>query len=314
MPLPPSSSGKAQEKNPNAPILATRSARNSCFASSCSRVGAMSSAANRWAVSWISRCSSESSKFMVASILCKRASFEHNEQGLILDSVPDLDLDFLHRASAGRIHVVFHLQRLDDHEFIVFLDLGTGFDQHGQDFSRQRSQNICHSYPLSIGLRCVAKILSRVAAQCCRAGDQGGVRRASGQHKLAQTAGLEFDRDQRPAAIIVSSYQFTGKGAVPGTFCSVQAPDGQLANGYGAALWNREAGPMCASERKTTWSSAQAHGLAVLTRFHFDPLAKSSKGRTVRLAFRVDEVIGTIAQVSMLYDVDEQARFKFFFH
>ena len=31
-------------------------------------------------------------------------------------------------------------------EFIVLLDLGTGFDQHGQDFSRQRSQNFCHSY------------------------------------------------------------------------------------------------------------------------------------------------------------------------
>src|SRR6185369_2373247 len=62
------------------------------------------------------------------------------------------------------------------------------------------------------------------------------------------------------------------------------------------------------------WSSTQAHGLAILPRFHFDPVAKSSKGRTIGLAFRVDEVIGTIAQIGILYDLDEQAFFKFFFH
>src|SRR5512140_2920383 len=171
MPLPPSSSGSAQENMPSSPILATRSARNSCFASSCSSVGALSSAANRRAVSWISCCCSESSKFIVASILCQQGSFEHEDQGPIVDTVADLHLDFLHRAATGRIHVVFHLQRLNDDELIVFFDFGTGFDQYGQDFPRQRSQNICHSYPLSIELRWYCRnVLSNVAAPCCRAG------------------------------------------------------------------------------------------------------------------------------------------------
>ena len=55
MPLPPSASGTAQEKNPRRPIFATRSARNSCLRSSSSSVGAICSAAKRRAVSWISR-------------------------------------------------------------------------------------------------------------------------------------------------------------------------------------------------------------------------------------------------------------------
>ena len=58
IPLPPSSSGSAHEKNPSSPILATRSARNSCRLSSSANVGAISSAANRRAVSRIISCSS----------------------------------------------------------------------------------------------------------------------------------------------------------------------------------------------------------------------------------------------------------------
>src|SRR5476649_1086015 len=167
MPLPPSSSGSPQEKKPSPPILATRSARNSCFASSCSSVGAISSAANRRAVSWISRCSSLSSKFIFASLLsivC-RWSFEHEEQVLILDTVTNFHLDFLHRAAAGRVHHVLHLQRFDYHEFVIFLDLGTGFDQHGQDFSHQPSQNMCPSYSLLdwVHLRFANKNTSRAA-------------------------------------------------------------------------------------------------------------------------------------------------------
>src|SRR5476649_1524970 len=154
MPLPPSSSGNPQEKKPSAPILVTRSARNSCFASSCSSVGAISSAANRRAVSWISRCSSVSSKFIFSSLvsIACRWSFEHEDQVLVLDTVTDFHFNFLHRAATGRVHGVLHLQRFDDDEFIIFLDLGTGFDQHGQDFSRQRSQNICHSFSLLDGV------------------------------------------------------------------------------------------------------------------------------------------------------------------
>src|SRR3990167_8394908 len=150
MPLPPSSSGRAHEKKPSSPILATRSARNSCFASSASSVGAISSAANRRAVSWISCCSSVNSKFIPASFLCIpcRSSFEHDEDVPILDTVALFYLDLLDRAATGRIHGVFHLQCLDDEDFVVFVDLRTHFDEHVPHFSRQRSQNFSHGFSL----------------------------------------------------------------------------------------------------------------------------------------------------------------------
>src|SRR3989304_3736370 len=102
MPLPPSASGTAQEKNPRPPIFATRSARNSCLRSSSSSVGAICSAAKRRAVSWIRRCSSVRSKSM---------SFDHEEDRILVDLVPFLAADFLDRAAAGGIHQVIHLQR-----------------------------------------------------------------------------------------------------------------------------------------------------------------------------------------------------------
>src|SRR5574342_62693 len=124
MPLPPSSSGNAQEKKPSPPIFATRSARNSCLRSSSSSVGAISSAAKRRAVSWISVCSDVSSKFM---------SVDHDEERVFFDLVALLDLDLLHRAAARRAHRVFHLQSLDDDQLVVLLDLRADLDQHRPD-------------------------------------------------------------------------------------------------------------------------------------------------------------------------------------
>ncbi len=74
IPLPPYSSGSAQEKNPSSPIFTTRSARNSwCFSSSAT-VGAISSFAKRRAVSCASRCSSVRSKNMMPSLGSDRRS------------------------------------------------------------------------------------------------------------------------------------------------------------------------------------------------------------------------------------------------
>src|SRR3972149_826431 len=145
MPLPPSSSGTAHEKKPSSPILATRSIRNSCFASSSSGVGAIPSAANRRAVSWISRCSSVKSKFIVASFP-SRTSLEHDEDVLILDAVALLHLDFLDGAARGGIYGIFHLQRLDDEDFVVFLYLRTHFDEHLPHLSRQRRHNFSKGF------------------------------------------------------------------------------------------------------------------------------------------------------------------------
>src|SRR5512134_2455028 len=121
MPLPPSSSGSAHEKNPRLPIFATRSTRNSCLRSSSSSVGAICSAAKRRAVSWIRRCSSVNSKFMVASLAAglRRALPDHEKNGVLLDLVPLLHLHLAHGAAARRIHHVLHLQRLDHEQLIV---------------------------------------------------------------------------------------------------------------------------------------------------------------------------------------------------
>ena len=55
----------------------------------------------------------------------------------------------LDRAAAGRIHGVLHLQCFDHDQFIVFLDPGTGFDQHGQDLPRHRGFHLyTHSFYL----------------------------------------------------------------------------------------------------------------------------------------------------------------------
>src|SRR5512134_3147859 len=115
MPLPPSSSGSAHEKNPRLPIFATRSTRNSCLRSSSSSVGAICSAAKRRAVSWIRRCSSLSSKFIAPCL----SSLEDDENVVLRDLVALLHLHFLDRAAARRVHGVFHLQRLDDDQFII---------------------------------------------------------------------------------------------------------------------------------------------------------------------------------------------------
>src|SRR6266508_4040404 len=79
MPLPPNDSGSAQEKKPRLPIFATRSARNSCLRSSASSVGAISPAAKRRAVSWMSRWSSVNSKF-----IAPRFSLLDDDQDVVL--------------------------------------------------------------------------------------------------------------------------------------------------------------------------------------------------------------------------------------
>src|SRR5512147_157170 len=141
MPLPPISSGTAQEKNPRPPILATRSARNSCLRSSSSSVGAICSAAKRRAVSWIRRWSSVRSKFM---------SLDHEEHGVLVDLVPFLDADLLDRAAAGRIHEVLHLQRLDDQELVVLLHLRARLHEHVEDVARKRGPDLFrHELPPS---------------------------------------------------------------------------------------------------------------------------------------------------------------------
>src|SRR6185369_2586467 len=50
-----------------------------------------------------------------------------------------------------------------------------------------------------VALCVVPNALPNVPAHCCRAVDQGGgLCRANGQRKLAQSASLQFDRDQAP--------------------------------------------------------------------------------------------------------------------
>src|SRR5512141_797250 len=124
MPLPPSSSGTAQEKNPRPPILATRSGRNSCLRSSSSSVGAICSAAKRRAVSWISRWS---------SVRSKSISLDHEEDRVFLDLVAFLHAHLLHGAGAGRIHQVLHLERLDHEQLVVLLHLRARLDEHVED-------------------------------------------------------------------------------------------------------------------------------------------------------------------------------------
>ena len=83
----------------------------------------------------------------------------------------------------------------DDDEFIVLLDLGTGFDQHGKDLSRQRRQNVCHSYSLRDWVEwCIVKCLPRGnAARVIEAAQHAA---PYGQPNLAQSARPQFDRDQ----------------------------------------------------------------------------------------------------------------------
>src|SRR6185295_11630448 len=116
MPLPPSDSGNAHEKKPSSPICLTRSGLNSCFLSSASSVGAISAAAKRRAVSWISRCSSVSSKFMA-----RASSLDDHEDVVLGDLVALLHAHLFHRAGAGRKDRVLHLQGLDDEQLVVLL-------------------------------------------------------------------------------------------------------------------------------------------------------------------------------------------------
>src|SRR3970040_1587794 len=142
MPLPPYSSGSAQEKKPSAPIFATRSALNSCLRSSSSSVGAICSAANRRAVSWISRCSSRSSKFIAGCLSPRSSSLEHDQNVVLGHLVPFLDPHFADRAGSWREDRVLHLQRLDDHQLVVFLDLASRLDEHRPDVAGQRGADL----------------------------------------------------------------------------------------------------------------------------------------------------------------------------
>jgi hypothetical protein len=146
MPLPPSSSGSPQEKSRARPSW-RRDRRELLRSSSPASAQSLCRESPGRVLYQSLLFAKFEIHFAFPSIAC-HSSFDYEEKILILDTVTDFHLDLLHRAATGRVHGVLHLQRFDDDEFIVLLDFGTRFDQHSQDFSRQRSQNICHSYSL----------------------------------------------------------------------------------------------------------------------------------------------------------------------